>query len=328
MGKQSGARHLARVLGITLVAIAHAWAATFTVNARVDSVDASPADGGCDADTGRAGDQCTLRAAIQQANASPGPDVVMLPAGTYKIRLRGAKENGAVAGDLDLADEITISGAGPATTIIVGRDDRVFDVFGIATVEGVTIRKGRAPAGESGGCIRTVGALTLTGSVIARCSGADGGGGIDVRGGFVALRDVAVSRNASSAAGGGIAVHGGTVDLTRVVIQNNWARREGGGLSNSGAIVALTQSRVVDNRAKAGGGGIANEDGGTVALDGCLVSANRALVGGGISTATAEHGLNTTTVKDTIIAKNRPTDCAGPLTSLGGSVGNDHTCGF
>src|SRR5215211_2987630 len=51
---------------------AHA-STTFTVNLTDDQPDASAADGRCDYDPEfTSGDQCTLRAAIEQANATPG----------------------------------------------------------------------------------------------------------------------------------------------------------------------------------------------------------------------------------------------------------------
>src|SRR5215218_3614824 len=55
---------------------AHA-ATTFTVNDTRDSPDASSTAGGtCDIDVFNDGNQCTLRAAIQQANATSGADTI------------------------------------------------------------------------------------------------------------------------------------------------------------------------------------------------------------------------------------------------------------
>jgi CSLREA domain-containing protein len=54
---------------------AHA-STTFTVNALSDNEDASDGDNLCDINTVLLGDQCTLRAAIQQANRTPGVDTI------------------------------------------------------------------------------------------------------------------------------------------------------------------------------------------------------------------------------------------------------------
>src|SRR5829696_11447 len=51
-------------------------ATTFVVNDTRDSPDASGASGTCDIDVFNDGNQCTLRAAIQQANATSGADTI------------------------------------------------------------------------------------------------------------------------------------------------------------------------------------------------------------------------------------------------------------
>jgi len=58
-----------------------ASAATFTVTTTDDTVDVAPGDGTC-AD---AGGDCSLRAAIQEANAFAGPDTITLGAMTYVL---------------------------------------------------------------------------------------------------------------------------------------------------------------------------------------------------------------------------------------------------
>src|SRR5262249_36207591 len=74
------------VLGLGLLAGPRpAQAATLMVDTTDDGVDAMPGDGRCATSAG----SCTLRAAIQEANALPGADVVRLPAGTYLIAREG-----------------------------------------------------------------------------------------------------------------------------------------------------------------------------------------------------------------------------------------------
>jgi CSLREA domain-containing protein len=69
---------------------------------------------------------CSLREAIQAANtdaavdactAGSGDDVITLPAGTYTLLLTGAGENANATGDLDILNNLTIDGAGAASTI-------------------------------------------------------------------------------------------------------------------------------------------------------------------------------------------------------------------
>jgi CSLREA domain-containing protein len=53
----------------------------FIVNSADDAIDAIPGDGICE--TGSQNGICTLRAAIQEANALPGANSVLLASGTY-----------------------------------------------------------------------------------------------------------------------------------------------------------------------------------------------------------------------------------------------------
>src|SRR6266404_8283088 len=88
-------------LASLLLAVAPAAAAMFTVNDTADAVDAVLGDGTC----ATAGGTCPLRAAIQEANALPGPDTIMVPAGTYLLTVGGAAarcEDAAAQGDLDI----------------------------------------------------------------------------------------------------------------------------------------------------------------------------------------------------------------------------------
>ena len=59
-----------------------AQAVGFTVNFFHDAVDGIPGDGECDTVPGPPV-VCTLRAAIMEANALGGPDVITLPPGIY-----------------------------------------------------------------------------------------------------------------------------------------------------------------------------------------------------------------------------------------------------
>lgn len=106
-----GTSRLLRALaaGLLLGASAVAHAATFTVDITADAV---PGDGICATAAGA----CSLRAAVQEANALAGPDTIDLPAGTYVLTLAGPAEDASASGD-DVHDTLTITGAGAATTM-------------------------------------------------------------------------------------------------------------------------------------------------------------------------------------------------------------------
>ncbi len=86
---------------LSLVA-APGHAVTFVVNTIADTADAVPGDGRC-ADSGGA---CSLRAAVQEANALAGPDTIQLGAATYVLS-GAAGDDLAVSGDLDITSPIS-----------------------------------------------------------------------------------------------------------------------------------------------------------------------------------------------------------------------------
>ena len=81
---------------------------SLTVNTTADTVDAAMADGVC-ADSNGA---CSLRAAIQESNLWPTTDAITLAATTYPLSRAVANEDDASTGDLDITDDVTITGNG------------------------------------------------------------------------------------------------------------------------------------------------------------------------------------------------------------------------
>jgi len=141
-------------------------AANFTVDSTADAVDARPGDGACATLAG----QCTLRAAIQEANARPGADSISVPPGAYVLAIPGAGEDASATGDLDITDDLTITGSGAGNTIVDGgRLDRVFHVVGLlggpsVQISGLTVRNGSGDRG--GGGIFNSGTLALNASAV------------------------------------------------------------------------------------------------------------------------------------------------------------------
>src|SRR2546422_6784672 len=168
-------------LASLLLAVAPAAAAMFTVNDTADAVDAAPGDGTC----ATAGARCTLRAAIQEANAHTGPDTIMVPAGTYLLTIAGRGEDAAATGDLDITDDVTtITGAGAASTILDGNGiDRIFEIANpaaVVAISSLTIRNGDpgpVTGDTDGGGLYNSGTLTLSDVVVASNTAPAGSGG-------------------------------------------------------------------------------------------------------------------------------------------------------
>jgi CSLREA domain-containing protein len=246
-------------------------AATFTVTKSADTN-----DGQCSVS------DCSLREAVIAANASPGADTITIPVGTYILTLAGQGEDAAATGDLDIAGDTTLSGAGAASTTVNGSSlDRVFHILpGVtAAMSGFAVHNGAAPGNDN-----------------------LGGGGILNDEGVLTLTDLLVS-NSSSQRGGGLRNSLGTVTVTGCTFQNNQAQDQGGGIYSDG-VINLVNSVVSGNGALRGAGigsswdvtlnrvtinnNTASGDGGGVYSDYILtmydvgISGNQANQGGGL----------------------------------------------
>jgi len=246
----------------------------YVVDSTADTVDADVANPAC-AD---ASDQCTLRAAIMQANFVTGLDTITLPSGVYLLT-RSGNDDAALVGDLDIADDLTIQGVGAGATIIDGNgaviNDRVFHVLRSpvcvqsVSMSALTIRNGRAPTTtfEPGGGLYHVG------------SGCSGGSNLS-------LSDVVVEGN-TAYDGGGLFVNGTVFTLTRSIVRANTAFN-GGGLRADTSVPIIRDSQVYSNSATQWGGGLMFDQGGSFlpCLFGCLerteIYSNTANSGGGL----------------------------------------------
>jgi CSLREA domain-containing protein len=181
-------------------------AATFVVTTTADAVDTDPGDGVCAIEGGG----CSLRAAILEANALPGADLITLPAGVYTLSIPGVGDDDGVTGDLDVSDTVVIEGDAAATTIVDGGGiDRVFDLGADTTIRRLTIRGGNAATnGENGGGVRAtplppVEAMTVVlEDVIVTGNDASNGGGIaNELGSALVLRRSTLTDNSATVGG-------------------------------------------------------------------------------------------------------------------------------
>jgi CSLREA domain-containing protein len=264
---------------------------TLFVNTLGDADDTAIGDGHCDTDGNIGnGDQCTLRAAIQETNsAATGADIILFilpPSST--ITLSTALP--------DIAGDLTINGPG-ANTLRIQRDSaggtpnfRPFTINSgtTVTISGLTIANGSfvGTIGGGGGVLNS-GTLTLTNSTVSG-NRADvpgynpdcGGGGI-FNSGTLTLTNSMVSGNTAdlhTGGGGGIFNSGGTVTMTNSAVSGNFANSfaHGGGILCPTGTVILTNSTVSGNAAgsNGGGGGGIYMNNGTLTLTNSTVSDN------------------------------------------------------
>jgi CSLREA domain-containing protein len=225
---------------------------TLQVTSTADAVDDNPGDGVCHAAGLPATADCTLRAAVQTANATPGADTILLRGGTlvkspavYRLTISTPYEEAAAKGDLDVTNPLTIGVPGGRTRGIAAGapaiegigQDRIFDVksAGSLTLTGVIVRGGVAGGGNEGfgGGIRAEGNLVLASDTITGNS-ADYGGGVSSATSLVAS-NTTFSKNRALLAGG--IFDRGTISLSRVVVTNNTSVDPNvplGGIENQG----------------------------------------------------------------------------------------------
>jgi CSLREA domain-containing protein len=272
---------------------ASAGAAVFTVTTTTDEAAVgSLADGVCDSLPGT-GERCSLRAAIQEANAQAATDTVVVPdlGGDYDLTLGGTGEDAAASGDLDVTAGLAIRGEGePVVDGMLA--DRVLHAGPGASspaviVTGIELRRGGAVA-RGAGILVDGGALTLDRVTVADGRATDAGqaegGGIALDGGAHSITASTLAGNRADgqtgAFGGGVRV-GPSTSLTVLnsTISGNVAEGEagpalGGGIFSSGS-VALTHVTVDGNEVVGlddARGGSVYALGGVVALRATVIS--------------------------------------------------------
>ena len=191
---------------------------------------------------------CSLREAIQAANTDSavdacaggsGADTIVVPAGTYTLSIAGAGEDGNATGDLDITTDLTINGAGAATTIIDGAGlDRVFDIrAGTVEISGLTIQNGNG--GIRSGGTGEYPTVTLTDSAVRNNTGV----GIDNNGPMTVMNST-VSGNT----GGGIINYFASLTVVNSTVSGNVSESGfAGGISISGFISTILNSTVTNN---------------------------------------------------------------------------------
>ncbi len=207
----------------------------FVVDTTADGHDAHPGDGVC-ADTAR---KCTLRSAVEEADALEAPVTVVVPAGTYRLSL----------GPLVVTDPdgVDIVGAGTSrTTVTAGGSSRDLNVREAGT--------GKDPGA---GAAVTLSELTITGG------SANAGGDIAVMDANDTLVVDQASVSGGRATNGGAIATSGQVWISGSSVNGNSATDEGGGIAASD-----TSLRIVDSSFD----GDSAQFGGAMRLEDCVTS--------------------------------------------------------
>jgi hypothetical protein len=268
---------------------------------------------------------CSLREAFISAASNPGPDTISLSAGTYNLSIPGIDEFAGATGDLNVADELTLAGAGAGTTIIDGGGiDRVLFVntTGKMTVSGVTIQGGQTAA--VGGGILNIGTLTVRDSVLRMNTAASGGGmGSGSASGRLTVEDTTFTQNTGDGGGLFLADAGSQATLRNSTISgNSGIVYSGGAHIQSGAAVTLTNVTISANSAPPPSAMTISSDA-QVTMTNVTITNNQSTTAFGGSVA----NYATLNLENTII-QDAETGCYGDGTfqSLGHNIASDGSC--
>lgn len=265
--------------------------ATFFVNTYTDIAEIDPTNGVCASGTGL----CSLREAIQEANALPGPDTILLPPGTYSMTIAGTNEDQDLTGDLDITDDVSIIGL--QSSRIESQVGRVMHIIsGNVTMTGLTLANGNA---------------------VGEADQADQGGGVyNGGGGVLTLNNCTLTNNVAKNGGGVFNAVGGTLSInaSTIVLNDAQGNTEGAGVYNMGTMTVINTT-INNNHATSAGGGIYN-NGGTLTLNNVTLTENTA-TGGGVSGGGIAIVAGTVTITNSILANNSASgpeeDCFGTL---------------
>lgn len=263
---------------VALVARSTSLAATIAVTSTADDLDLGP------------NGDCTLREAILAANgdvavdgcaAGSGADTIVLPAGRYTLTIpRPADDSDSpLVGDLDIASDLTVEGAGADATILdanhISRALDIADGGHTVTLRDVTITNGNAeldlgrPTILSGGGVASVDAslvierLVFDGDTALSSSGfyaSGSGGALASIGGSVAVHDTVFRSNTAGYPGGGAVWLSNTtatfVDSSFLANHQFGAIADflgslfylgGGGISARTSVISVTRTAFVSN---------------------------------------------------------------------------------
>ena len=264
-------------------------------------------DGGAGACT--TGD-CTLREAINAANAHAGDDTITFaPVVTGTIQLTGVLPN--------LSTNMTVQGPGANLLSVrrdLGGDYRIFTISN----------------GTNSGPTASISGLTIANGNALGSFPADSGGGVYNDHSTLALRYCTISGNHAGSDGGGV-FNDGFGSTAPLTIQNctfsgNSTVNNGGGLDNSVAVATITNCTFSGNNAGLGGGGIAQagsfSGSATSTITNSTFSGNSATGAG----AVANNISGSLTIANNIFASNTSVNLSNsgnPITSQGHNISSD-----
>jgi hypothetical protein len=251
----------------------------------------------------------SLRQAVLNANANPGPDVITFDPTFFA----SARTITLSSGQINITGPATITGPGASLATVSGNNtSRVLYIDAIGQgnavdISGLSLVNGKT-AGTGGAVFNQDEALTLTGCVIT-------------------------GNNATVGAGVAVAGFGGSLTLVRCMVSNNTAGVSGGGVSvASKGTFAIRDSTVAGNVAPEAAGilFVAAGNTGSLLVESSTISGNAlsGAGGGGGIRFTYAYGYSTAgslTVRNSTISGNQGANGGGLIIEAGSLIVQNST---
>lgn len=284
----------------------------------------------------------SLRAAVMASNAAGGSNSIGLYVGHFVLAIPPSGADDASTGDLNITDNVVISGGGPNATVIDANGlDRAFDVANGASLTLAHLRvangttTSNSGGGEGGGAIEA----NASGAVMAdnvvfsgNTASAGNGGAIDSQGGAIAIMSSTISGNTATNGSGG-AIHADSpaaLSIAGSTISSNTTTGAGGGgaiaLATGAADTTITNTTVADNATAGSGGGLyANIGTGNLTITNATIVDDTSSAGGGGNIRALGGGTGAIRIQNSIVGGGvggaSPSNCN--LTSNQTDVGSN-----
>ena len=297
-------------------------AISLRVNTTDDRNDLNPGDGICDSSV-LAGFTCSLRAAVQEANALPGFQFIPLPidAAGYGLDLPGGDQHIEITDTVEIAtDPANVRARIFADWTTPSDRSRIFMIHspqGEVDLRSLHLQGQDFLIQGEGGLIKSTDTLLDLSKVTLEDGGANFAGGALYSNRRVLMERVIVRSNRAPF-GAGVAFFSDdpselfTVKQSRIHDNVNppmTSQSQGGGIYVSGAQLELYQS-AVDNNFSVRGAGIALVDGSYASIENTTISTNSASAeGGAVWLQGSDADINFSTVAEN--AADRGNDASG-----------------
>jgi predicted outer membrane repeat protein len=233
----------------------------------------------------------SLRQALDDSNNNAGADIIVFDAGS-------AGTITLTTGQLDISDDVTITGLGAADSIISGNNNsRIFYIYNYndpltVSISGLTMTDG-ASANYGGAIANWGNDLTLSSVVLTGNETTGTGGAIHSQisaspntdsNAPLTIIDSEISDNTAGESGGGLNLYKvGNVTITNTVVSGNETLYGGGGIYTKYAgNVTIDSSTFDQNTAGGDGGGLYATFTDSFTMTNSTVSGNQATDGGGL----------------------------------------------